>query len=92
MQKVARSCETGAATNIIHGLALGYRSAIIPVFSLAGTMFLSYSLAKMLGIAVSALGILSTLATGLTIDAYGPICDNAGGLAEVMSASSPPSS
>jgi len=83
VQKVARSCETGAATNIIHGLALGYLSTIIPVFLLAGTMFMSYGIAKMFGIATAALGILSTLAIGLTIDSYGPICDNAGGLAEM---------
>jgi len=83
VREVAGACSTGAATNIIYGLALGYRSVIIPVFCLALTIFISYSLAHMYGIAVAALGILSTLATGLTIDAYGPICDNAGGLAEM---------
>ena len=83
VREVAGACSTGAATNIIYGLALGYKSVIIPVFCLAFTIFVSYSLAQMYGIAVAALGILSTLAIGLTIDAYGPICDNAGGLAEM---------
>jgi inorganic pyrophosphatase len=83
VRDVARSCSTGAATNIIYGLALGYKSVIIPVFCLAATIYVSYSLAGMYGIATAALGILSTLSTGLTIDAYGPICDNAGGLAEM---------
>jgi inorganic pyrophosphatase len=73
----------GAPTNIIYGLALGYKSVIIPVFCLAATIFVSYSLAGMYGIANAALGILSTLSIGLTIDAYGPICDNAGGIAEM---------
>jgi len=83
VREVAESCGTGAATNIIYGLALGYKSVIVPVFCLAGTIYLAYSLAGMYGIAMGALGILSTLAIGLTIDAYGPICDNAGGIAEM---------
>lgn len=82
-QKVAASCETGPATNIIYGLALGYKSAIIPIICLAITMFVGYTLGKMFGVACGALGILMTLATGLTIDAYGPITDNAGGIAEM---------
>jgi len=83
VKEVAEACKTGAATNIIFGLALGYKSVIIPVFCLAVTIFVSYSLAGMFGIAVAALGILSTLPISLTIDAYGPICDNAGGIAEM---------
>jgi H(+)-translocating pyrophosphatase len=83
VQDVADSCRTGAATNIIFGLALGYKSVIIPVFAIAAAIYLSYSLAAMYGIAVAALGMLSTLATGLAIDAYGPISDNAGGIAEM---------
>jgi len=67
----------------LFGLALGYKSVIVPVFALAITIYVSYSLAGMYGIATAALGILSTLATGLTIDAYGPISDNAGGIAEM---------
>jgi len=80
---VVQACESGAATNIIAGLALGYKSVIIPVFCLAITIYVSYSLAGMYGIATAALGILSTMSIGLTIDAYGPISDNAGGIAEM---------
>jgi len=83
VQDVAHSCKTGAATNVIYGLALGYKSVIIPVLCLATTIYVSYSLASMYGIACAALGILSTMAVGLTIDAYGPISDNAGGVAEM---------
>jgi len=83
VRQVAKACESGAATNIIWGLALGYKSTIIPVFALAATIYISYSLGAMYGIALAALGILSTLSIGLTIDAYGPICDNAGGIAEM---------
>jgi len=89
VQELAGACKTGAATNIIFGLALGYKSVIIPVFCLAVTIYVAYSLAGMFGIAVAALGILSTLPISLTIDAYGPICDNAGGIAEM--AEMPPS-
>lgn len=83
VRAVAHACETGAATNIIYGLALGYESVIVPVFCLAITIYVSYSLAGMFGIACGALGILAPLSIDLTIDAYGPICDNAGGIAEM---------
>jgi inorganic pyrophosphatase len=80
---VKSSGQGGAPTNIIYGLALGYKSVIIPVYCLAATVYVTYSLAAMYGVACGAIGILSTLAIGLTIDAYGPICDNAGGIAEM---------
>jgi Na+/H+-translocating membrane pyrophosphatase len=111
VREVSASCKTGAATNIIYGLALGYVSVIIPVLALAASIFLSLKLAGLygnlkqnpvlyhiiiiiiiiidhphrnrVGIALAALGILSTLSIGLTIDAYGPISDNAGGIAEM---------
>jgi H(+)-translocating pyrophosphatase len=83
VQDVADACKTGAATNIIFGLALGYKSCIIPVFVLALTIYVGNSLAGMFGIACCALGMLSTLSTCLAIDAYGPIADNAGGIAEM---------
>lgn len=83
VREVAASCKTGAATNIIYGLALGYVSVIIPVLALAVSIFVSFQLASLYGIALAALGILSTLSIGLTIDAYGPISDNAGGIAEM---------
>jgi len=83
-QELALNSDT-AATNIIFGLALGYKSTILPVIFLAITIYVSFALAGMYGVACGALGILSTLAIGLTIDAYGPICDNAGGIAEMCS-------
>ncbi|CAJ2634656.1 unnamed protein product [Trifolium pratense] len=83
VQDVADSCRTGAATNVIFGLALGYKSVIIPIFAIAVSIFVSFSFAAMYGVAVAALGMLSTIATGLAIDAYGPISDNAGGIAEM---------
>lgn len=69
--------------SIIYGLALGYKSAILPVMILAAIVYASHTLAGMYGIALSALGMLGTLATCLTIDVYGPVCDNAGGIAEM---------
>lgn len=64
LQEVADSCRTGAATNIIFGLALGYQSAIVPCVVIAICIFVSFTLASMFGIACAALGMLNTLATG----------------------------
>lgn len=83
VRSVAESSQTGAATNIIYGLALGYNSAVVPMLLLALTVVVGISFAGMYGIAIGALGMLSTIAIGLTIDAYGPVADNAGGIAEM---------
>lgn len=83
-QHLANSCRSGAAINIIQGLALGYVSCVIPIICLAGTIYISFTLAGMYGISIAALGMLSNLCTSLAIDAYGPISDNAGGIS-VMS-------
>lgn len=83
VQELAQSCTTGAATNVIYGLALGYKSTILPVACMASTIFISFRMAGLYGIAAAALGVLGNVATALTIDAYGPICDNAGGIAEM---------
>ncbi|KAI5074461.1 hypothetical protein GOP47_0010422 [Adiantum capillus-veneris] len=83
VQDVADSCRTGGATNVIFSLAFGYKSVIIPIFSIAVAIYVSYALARFYGIAVAALGMLSTIATGLAIDAYGQISDNAGGIAKM---------
>lgn len=83
VQDVADSCRTGAATDIIFGLALGYKSTIIPCMIIAICIFIGFSFGGMYGIACAALGMLSTLSTCLAIDAYGPISDNAGGIAEM---------
>ena len=78
VREVAHSCKTGAATNMIYGIALGYKSAIIPVLVLAMVIYGSFTMCDMYGVALAAIGFLSNLATGLTIDVYGPVCDNAG--------------
>jgi len=83
VQELAESCKKGSAINIINGLALGYYSCFIPVICITGTIFYAFSTAKMYGIAIAALGMLSNLCVCLAIDAYGPISDNAGGLAEL---------
>jgi H(+)-translocating pyrophosphatase len=83
VQELAQSCETGAATNIIYGLALGYLSVLAPTAAMAVTIFLAYNMCGLYGYALAALGMLSTMAIALTIDAYGPISDNAGGFAEM---------
>ena len=83
VRDMAKACTAGTAINIIYGLALGYLSTIIPVIFIAITVLVSINLLSMLGVALAAIGMLSTLAVGLAIDAYGPISDNAGGIAEM---------
>ncbi|MFW7381064.1 MAG: V-type H(+)-translocating pyrophosphatase [Oligoflexus sp.] len=83
VREVADASQSGPATNIIYGLALGYKSSVIPVIAIAVTVYLSWTIAGMYGIAIAALGMISTMAIGLTIDAYGPVADNAGGIAEM---------
>jgi len=83
VRELADSCKTGAATNMIYGIALGYKSVIIPVIVLASVIYGSFTICDMYGVSLAAIGFLSNLATGLTIDVYGPVCDNAGGIAEM---------
>lgn len=83
VREVANSCKTGAATNIIYGLALGYNSTIIPILAIAIAAYVSIKLLGFYGVALAALGMLSNLPIGLAIDGYGPISDNAGGIAEM---------
>jgi K(+)-stimulated pyrophosphate-energized sodium pump len=83
VRDVADASKTGAATNIIYGLSLGYNSSVLPMILLAVTVVIGYITAGMYGIAMSAIGMLGTIAVGLTIDAYGPVSDNAGGIAEM---------
>ena len=84
VKNVAKSCETGVATNIIFGLALGYRSTVLPYLCIAVSIFVSWQLAGMYGVAIASLGMLGTLVIALMIDAYGPVADNAGGIAEMV--------
>jgi inorganic pyrophosphatase len=83
VREIAETQKVSAATGVIYGLALGYLSCIVPVICLGITILVSHSLCGMFGVALGALGMLGTMTMGLTIDAYGPISDNAGGIAEM---------
>merc|ERR1712039_914760 len=83
VREIAETQKQSAATGIIYGLALGYLSCIVPVLCLGVTILVAHSLCGMFGVALGALGMLGTMTMGLTIDAYGPISDNAGGIAEM---------
>merc|ERR1719191_1732086 len=88
VRNIAKTQATSAATGIIYGLAVGYLSVLVPIFCIAATILVAHTMLGMYGVALGALGMLSTLTMGLTIDAYGPISDNAGGIAEMSGLSS----
>ncbi|MCB0271816.1 MAG: sodium-translocating pyrophosphatase [Bdellovibrionales bacterium] len=80
---IVRQSETGHATNIIGGLSVGMESTVFPILVLASGIFLSHYFAGLYGVAIAASGMMATTAMQLAIDAFGPIADNAGGIAEM---------
>ncbi|WP_247235141.1 sodium-translocating pyrophosphatase [Telluribacter sp. SYSU D00476] len=83
VQSIVNQSSTGHATNIIGGLSVGMESTVIPIIVLAAGIFISYELAGLYGVAIAAAGMMATTAMQLAIDAFGPIADNAGGIAEM---------
>ncbi|MDD5016697.1 MAG: sodium-translocating pyrophosphatase [Eubacteriales bacterium] len=83
VKKIAHQCGTGSATNILSGLAVGMRSTALPILIIAAAVLASYFSAGVFGIALAAVGMLATVANIIAVDAYGPIADNAGGLAQM---------
>ncbi len=83
VKDLANSCQTGPAIMVVSGLALGMHSTLVPVVVVAATTLIGFLFAGMYGVAIAALGMLSILGITLAVDSYGPVADNAGGIAEM---------
>ncbi len=83
VRKIANSGETGTATVMISGLATGMQSVVVPILSIAAIIFFANHFADLYGVGIAAVGMLATVGMTMAIDAYGPVADNAGGIAEM---------